>query len=551
MPLYCSRCGKENEESARFCPKCGTELEYRAETAFLAGPVILDDRYEIIATVKAGAMGRIFKARDIRLDSIVAVKEKKSSPEFAGEYTEARFREEAMLLSTLSHEGLPRVTDYFTIRDPATGKGVNYIVMDFIEGKDLETIIDERGKKPFPQEEVLDIFEQILDIFRYLHTRQPPVIYRDLNPRNIMIRNGKVYLVDFGIARLFRPERRGTAIGTAGYAPPEQYKGKASPRSDLYSLGAVIHYLLTGSDPEDRSNELFTFEQAKELNPAVPAYLDSLLMSMLDIVPDRRPVSVDEILSRLHKPRQALDSPMSAPLPKAGRAGSGDLREITAKYDDLSGAVFANDAGAVVAFLDSGADVNEKNLNGFTPLHIACSGGHRELVDLLISRGADVHARSNRGWSCLYSAVIGNHLEIVTLLVTLGVAVNSSDDDGVTLLHWAADKGHIDIVRYLISYDADVKARSRNDDTPLHFACRRGQSEVAELLIKKGARVSVKNSEGQTPLHLASLNEQKHTAELLLYHHADANARNMAGQTPLQVACNREIKSILGRYGGR
>jgi len=297
MPQFCTQCGKQNNDTAKFCSGCGSQLE-SSGTTIISAPQILDNRYEIINTVKSGAMGCIFKAKDTRLDNTVAVKQMLSSftnPQDA-QYAETRFKEEAKMLSALHHGGLPKVIDYFTVREPSTGKTLHYLVMTFIEGKDLETIIQERGQKPFQVDEALNYFRQIIEILDYLHTHSPPIIYRDLNPRNIMIQNGKVFLVDFGIARLFIPQQKGTAIGTPGYASPEQYKGAAEPRSDIFSLGAVLHYLLTGKDPEDSSHgNLFSFEQIRKINPAVPEYLDTLVMSMVDIVIDKRPRNTEEV----------------------------------------------------------------------------------------------------------------------------------------------------------------------------------------------------------------------------------------------------------------
>jgi len=301
MARYCPECGRENVDAGKFCTECGSRLESSA-AAGAAVTQVLDNRYEILATVKSGAMGCIYKAKDTRLENIVAVKQMLSS--FASphdaRYAEARFKEEARMLSTLHHSGLPKVIDYFTVKEPSCGTTQHYLVMTFIEGKDLETIIHERNRKPFSVDEALGYSRQIVEILSYLHARNPSVVYRDLNPRNIMVQSGKVFLVDFGIARLFTPQQKGTAIGTPGYAAPEQYKGAAEPRSDIFSLGAVLHYLLTGMDPEDSSDSgLFSFVRPGSINPAIPEYLDALIMSMVDIVVDRRPHSTEEVMKAL------------------------------------------------------------------------------------------------------------------------------------------------------------------------------------------------------------------------------------------------------------
>jgi len=300
MSRVCSACGMENIDSDRFCRSCRKALSPAAGTTRLS---FLDNRYEILSSIKSGAMGAVYKARDNRLDSIVAVKKMLSTFTAPEEirYAEERFREEAQLLSRLHHGGLPKVVDFFIEKDPESPAPSHYLVMTFIEGRDLEAIISERQGKPFPVAEALSYFSQIVDILDYLHSHNPPVIYRDLNPRNIMIDKGKVYLVDFGIARIFSPHQKGTAIGTPGYAPPEQYKGFSEPRSDLYSLGAIMHYLLTDVNPEASSENLFSFEPVRKLNPQVPSWLEEIIMSLVDIIPDKRPPSarkVQELLGR-------------------------------------------------------------------------------------------------------------------------------------------------------------------------------------------------------------------------------------------------------------
>ena len=297
MVQYCPECGRENQKSAKFCNECGSSLGDSGTQRI----VLLDNRYEIVSTIKSGNMGCIFKAVDTRLDVVVAVKKMlqfEGTPDDV-KYAKKKFFEEARILSTLHHGGLPKVSDFFIETDPVSGKPAHYLIMTFIEGNDLESLMNKRNKNPLPVDKVLDYFTQILNILSYLHSRKPPVIYRDMKPSNIMIADDNLFLVDFGIARLFAPQTKGTLIGTPGYASPEQYKGFTDQRSDLYSLGAVIHYLLTGTDPEDPSRPPFHFESVKDLNSKVPGYLNDIIMSMLDLIADNRPGSADEILEIL------------------------------------------------------------------------------------------------------------------------------------------------------------------------------------------------------------------------------------------------------------
>jgi len=173
--------------------------------------------------------------------------------------------------------------------------------MTFIEGKDFESVLNERNQEPLPFGDVIDYFYRLLEILSYLHSHVPPIIYRDLKPSNIMINEDKVFLVDFGIARIFTPQQKGTAIGTPGYAPPEQYKGFSEPRSDIYSLGVLIHYMLTGVNPEDSSRPPFTFDPPRKLNKIIPEYLDRIIVSMLDLNIEKRPHSAKRIMQMLDR----------------------------------------------------------------------------------------------------------------------------------------------------------------------------------------------------------------------------------------------------------
>jgi len=301
VPRYCPRCRRENSEHANYCSNCGESMS--APFQGFKKNDLLDTRYEVICTIKSGAMGCVLTALDRHLGTVVAIKQMICSHTDADEirYAEERFRQEAEILASLHHGGLPKVTDFFITCDQATDRTAHYLVMTFIEGKDLESIIEERGSPPYPLMEVLDYFHQITDILHYLHRHNPPIIYRDLNPRNVMLHQNRLFLVDFGIARKFSPHMKGTAIGTPGYASPEQYRGAAEPRSDLYSLGALVHYLLTGNDPESGTGTLFVFEPPRNCNQEVPPGLERLIMSMVDIVSTRRPASAGEVKERLLK----------------------------------------------------------------------------------------------------------------------------------------------------------------------------------------------------------------------------------------------------------
>ncbi len=295
--LYCDNCGAANPPTARFCQFCATLLPFKHSTGSLPEQTLLAGRYQLLSRIGQGGMGAVYKAADTRFNNRpLAIKEMSSTgltPARLQE-AEAAFESEAHLLADLLHPNLPRIYEHFTENDRS------YLVMDFIEGQTLEEYLEQIGGGPLPVDQVIKWAEQLCDVLNYLHSHQPPIIFRDLKPANVMIsESGHVYLIDFGIARIFKPGKLHdtVALGSPGYAAPEQYgKAQSTPRSDIYSLGALLHHLLTGIDP---SEQPFFFRDASQVNSAVDPALDALLKQMLSMDSDRRPASAQEVLNAL------------------------------------------------------------------------------------------------------------------------------------------------------------------------------------------------------------------------------------------------------------
>src|SRR5712692_10097619 len=295
--LFCEKCGAANAPLARFCQHCASPLPVTQITGALPEQTLLIGRYQLVSRIGQGGMGAVYKASDTRLDDrLVAIKEmsKAGLPSALLEEAEAAFEREARLLGKLLHPNLPRIHDHFTENDRS------YLVMDFIDGETLEDYLDRTGRRPFPVEQVLDWAEQLCDVLSYLHNHQPPIVFRDLKPANVMIsESGHIFLIDFGIARLFKPGQSHdtVALGSPGYAAPEQYgKAQSTPRTDIYCLGALLHYLLSGLDP---SEQPFFFRPTSQVNPTVPPELEVLLQKMLEMDADRRPASAQDVLKAL------------------------------------------------------------------------------------------------------------------------------------------------------------------------------------------------------------------------------------------------------------
>ena len=263
----------------------------------LAAGHILRGRYRIVKPVGQGGFGAVYRAWDLSLKQPVAIKENN-----AGDVeSQHRFEREATLLAGLRHPSLPVVIDHFILPDQG-----QYLVMDFIEGKSLGDLLDERGG-PLGEAEALPWIHQVADALTYLHTSSPPIIHRDIKPDNIIIApNGRAVLVDFGISKLFRPGQR-TTVGaqavTPGFSPPEQYgRGQTDARSDVYALGATLYALLTGGMPPeapDLSSGADALRPPRQVNPAISETTSGAVMAAMALMMERRLPSAAAFTGRL------------------------------------------------------------------------------------------------------------------------------------------------------------------------------------------------------------------------------------------------------------
>lgn len=246
---------------------------------------LLHKRYRILEILGQGGMGSVYRALDENLGVEVAVKENLFTTE---EYAR-QFRLEAVILANLRHPNLPRVTDHFVV----SGQG-QYLIMDFIEGEDLRQRMERQGV--ISDQEAILIGAAICDALTYLHTRRPPIIHRDLKPGNVRITpDGRIYLVDFGLAKIVRGTQAtttGARAMTPGYSPPEQYgTARTDPRTDIYSLGATLYAALTGVIPEDglaRAMGEVELTPVRKHNPRVGRRLAAVIEKAMAVRPEDR-----------------------------------------------------------------------------------------------------------------------------------------------------------------------------------------------------------------------------------------------------------------------
>ncbi|MHC9537915.1 MAG: ankyrin repeat domain-containing protein [Vulcanimicrobiota bacterium] len=591
LSFHCIYCNTENQDNTQSCIHCGRAINSPQGRSSPDSP-LLAGRYQILCTVKSGAMGCVYKAQDTHLNNVVALKKMfgSGSESDDSEYLKQRFTEEAALLSQLHHGGLPKVIDFFSAADRETGNDAHYLVMTFIEGEDLETIISERGGAGFSLSEVIGYFRQILTILQYLHSRNPPVIYRDLKPSNIMISKGKLFLVDFGIARIFQPSQKGTAIGTPGYAAPEQFTGYAEPRSDIYSLGAVIHYLVTSVNPEEPTHQLFHFQNPRSLKPETPRHLAALIMSMLETAPEKRPSSVEKIVEELNI-SEKTDFSMKRVFKKAGLAiaivapilaltlamrssfdaldsradikppvkSAAKLKRPPPPVDavtvagnlpapqhrpapspppqiSISREVLNDSMKARQALVERNLDYSEKTFLEYAGI------GDFQAVQLFLASGMNVNARNDKGRTALSLAAQENHFQAVDWLIKKNADINAEDCNHVTVLTYALSPKGPDSAMLLIQNGADISGKNN----PILAAVDLGYVDIVKLLVSKKVKLELDDDRGLrwSPLRRALEHDNQEMARILISAGDDVNSRDNSGYTPLHKAAEKGYTEI-------
>lgn len=256
---------------------------------------VIDDKYEILKLIGKGGMSKVYLAMDKRLNKQWAVKEvQKNARDNNNEVVVQSAIEEAQMIKELDHPAIVRIVDIIENDE------VIYIIEDYIEGETLGSIVEEHGAQP--QKLVIDWAMQLCEALEYLHTRKPPIIYRDMKPANVMLKpDGNVKVIDFGIAREYKEHGLADTInlGTRGYAAPEQFgdKGQTDARTDVYCLGATIYHLVSGHNPAEPPYEM---KPIRYWNPQLSAGLEVIIQKCTQFNPEDRYQSCAELLYALH-----------------------------------------------------------------------------------------------------------------------------------------------------------------------------------------------------------------------------------------------------------
>lgn len=284
---------------------------------------VLRNRYRIVRIIGQGGMGSIYLADDLRLEgrqcALKEVEHDRTLPADLLKQAREQFFREATVLARLDHPNLPKVSDFFSLG------GRDYLVMDYVPGKDLRALMSEaRQKNTFlPEEQVLGWANQLADALIYMHNQTPPILHRDIKPSNLKLTpSGLVKLVDFGLVKILASDDVTITIlqgrGTALYTPLEQYGGDIGHtdiRSDVYSFGATLYHLLTNHAPLE-ARELFLSPDKlvppRQLNPAISSRTERAILWAMSLHPDERPQDMETFRQALLGDQPVMGRPAAA-----------------------------------------------------------------------------------------------------------------------------------------------------------------------------------------------------------------------------------------------
>jgi serine/threonine protein kinase len=501
---------------------------------------IIGDRYKIIGILGKGGIGITYAAIDLHTQEKVALKA--VSLQQLQDWKQVELLErEASVLAQLNHPTIPKYLDYFQV--DSEDERIFYIVQQLAPGKSLHQLIKSGWRSN--ETEIKKIATQILDIFSYLHSLDPPIIHRDIKPHNLILSDdGKIFLVDFGAVQntYYNTLMKGsTVVGTYGYMAPEQFKGKATPGTDLYGLGATILYLLTHRSPNELPQDTLTinFRSSVNISEGFTLWLEKILQPDLA----ERFGSAREALDKLNdrylftnalknKWKIALNLGLVGAIAIGGIFGFINYKWAILSRLNFSPSSSCDSSKFIKDYLNTGGDLDinwydspvmraDDQMNFFTcveNIDYASLEEKQELAKLLIAKGADVDARDAQGRTPLMSV---DRPAIARLLIAKGADVNARDDEGRTPL--------------MNVYNPDIFIfLETNINKPPEE-----KQELAKLLIAKGADVNARDVQGRTPLMEV---EDPGVAKLLINEGANVNARDNYGDTPLS-SINNKLKS--------
>ena len=505
------------------------------------------NNYEIIDKLGQGGFGITYRAREVTLNRNVVIKENLPKqlagrdektyqviPRRADKQEEAsltyeksldHFLKEAQTLSKLDHKNIVKVNTAFR------ALGTAYYVMPYVSGTSLN---DDSVPKPMPESEIRTLLMAMLNALEYLHSKN--LLHRDIKPANILrSQDGTPILIDFGTARELTNSSQTSIFHSDGYTPIEQYQSDGKllgPWTDLYSLGATVYYLITGTVPmksTDRSGRLDPHTPLANRSALQQKYSQQLLNS------------VDKAMARWSEDRwqnaaewrQALiyDAEAAQKLLDAAESGRAEVAR---------------------QLLDTGADREAKKQSGETALMLAAANGHAKIVNLLLNRKADLEAKDEAGKTALMLAAEQNQVPVVKMLLDKGAYVEAETISGETALIQAVKKGFDRIVSLLLNKQATLYAKDPSGKTALILATETNQARIVKMLLDKGAFVDDETPSGKTALMLAAEHGFGKIVKLLLSKKAETETATGDGETALILAAKNghaQVSELLLKKG--
>lgn len=374
--------------------------------------LVLDGKYEILKEIGQGGMSIVYVAMDNRLNKQWAVKELKNDGSQSVEMQLKGIEREANILKKVDHPVLPRIVDIID-KD-----GTVYVVMDYIQGLALDRILKEDGAQP--QENVIEWAKQLASALDYLHSLNPPIIYRDMKPSNIMLQpDGRVKLIDFGTAKEYKVENIAdtTALGTRGYAAPEQFGDelghgiyKTDARTDIYCLGATIYHIVTGKNPCEPPYEM---RPIREWNPALSSGLEKIILKCIQPNPEDRYQNCSELIYALEHYNE-LDS--------------GHRKKQTGKLMLWSGAVaaMAVSIGISVAGYQGIQDTRKQDYRSLIEKAntYKINGDYSKASEVYVEAITDVDGKNPEAYLDMLSLYV-NYMDAEEGLARVGAYINS------------------------------------------------------------------------------------------------------------------------------
>lgn len=342
---------------------------------------VIDGKYEVLKQIGKGGMSKVFLSMDQKLNKQWAIKEIRKNAGLNNDIVVKSILEEANLMKKLDHPALPRIVDIIENRDTI------YVVMDYIEGNSLDRIIAHQG--PLEQEVVIEWAKQLCDVLGYLHRQNPPIIYRDMKPANIMLKpEGYLKLIDFGIAREYKAENETdtTVLGTRGYAPPEQHGSRQTDvRSDIYALGMTMHHLLTGVDPRPAD---YIYYPIRYWKPELSSNLERIIDKCTALDPKDRYQDCNELMYALEHFEEEEDS---------------YKKKQKGKVKLFFGAVALSVVFFVIAIVAHFLQVSENDKNYEAKINLSSSTPYEKQVDSYLE-AIDLYGTDSRAYIKLLGA---------------------------------------------------------------------------------------------------------------------------------------------------